>query len=65
MNAPGQQRTGWYDGSWASGADRAVREWATTDRRKSPIFDDDEVIGFGLQTRDNGRKPFILAFDPI
>jgi hypothetical protein len=31
---------------------------ATADGRKSPIFYDDEVIGFGLQVRDNGRKTF-------
>ena len=29
--------------------------------RKSPIFYDDEVIGFGLQVRDNGEKPSRLA----
>jgi hypothetical protein len=29
---------------------------ATTKARKSPIFNDDEVIGFGLQVGDNGRK---------
>jgi len=29
---------------------------ATAEGRKSPIFYDDEVIGFGLQVRDNGRK---------
>jgi hypothetical protein len=28
----------------------------TTEERKSPIFYDDEVIGFGLQVRSNGRK---------
>ena len=30
--------------------------------RKSPIFYDDEVIGFGLQLRDNGRKTFTLDY---
>jgi hypothetical protein len=29
---------------------------ATTEGRKSPIFYDDEVIGFGLQVWDNGRS---------
>jgi hypothetical protein len=33
---------------------------ATTEGRRSPIFYDDEVIGFGLQVRDNGRKTFTL-----
>jgi hypothetical protein len=35
---------------------------ASTERRKSPIFFDDEVIGFGLQVRDNGRKTFTLDY---
>jgi hypothetical protein len=35
---------------------------ATTEGRKSPIFYDDEVIGFGLQVRDSGRKPFTLDY---
>lgn len=35
---------------------------ARTDGRKSPIFYDDEVIGFGLQVRDNGRKTFTLDY---
>jgi hypothetical protein len=35
---------------------------ASTARRKSPIFYDDEVIGFGLQVRDNGRKTFTLDY---
>ena len=35
---------------------------ATTEGRKSPIFYDDEVIGFGLQVRDNGRKTFTLDY---
>ena len=29
--------------------------------RKSPMVYDDEVIGFGLQVRDNGRDTFTLA----
>ena len=33
-----------------------------TQRRKSPIFYDDEVIGFGLQVRHNGRKTFTLDY---
>ena len=28
--------------------------------RKSPIFMDEEVIGFGLQVRETGRKSFTL-----
>lgn len=35
---------------------------ARADGRKSPIFYDDEVIGFGLQVRDNGRKTFTLDY---
>ena len=35
---------------------------ATAEGRKSPIFYDDEVIGFGLQVRDNGRKTFTLDY---
>jgi hypothetical protein len=31
---------------------------AAVEGRKSPIFYDDEVIGFGVQVRDNGRKTF-------
>ena len=40
---------------------------ATTEGRKSPISIDDEVIGFGLQVRDNGRKTFTLdyTFEPV
>ena len=30
--------------------------------RKSPIFMDDEVIGFGVQVRDTGRKSFTLDY---
>jgi hypothetical protein len=30
--------------------------------RKSPIFYDHEVIGFGLQVRDNGRETFTLDY---
>jgi hypothetical protein len=29
--------------------------------RKSPIFYDDEVIGSGLQVRDNGRETFTVG----
>ena len=35
---------------------------ATPEGRKSPIFYDDEVIGFGLQVRSNGRKTFTLDY---
>lgn len=35
---------------------------ATTDGRKSPIFYDEEVIGFGLQVRDIRRKTFTLDY---
>jgi hypothetical protein len=35
--------------------DRFVKS-ATTGGRKSPIFMDDEVIGFGVQVRENGRR---------
>ncbi len=31
---------------------------ATTGGRKSPIYMDDEVIGFGVQVRVTGRKLF-------
>jgi hypothetical protein len=38
-----------------------LTEWsataATTEGRRSPIFYDDEVIGFGLQVRDNSWRP--------
>jgi len=34
---------------------------ATTGGRKSPIFYDDEVIGSGLQVRDNSRKILTLT----
>jgi hypothetical protein len=34
--------------------DRFVKS-ATTGGRKSPIFMDDEVIGFGVQVRETGR----------
>lgn len=40
--------------------DRFVKA-ATSGDRKSPIFMDDEVIGFGLQVRQTGRKSFTLA----
>ncbi len=35
---------------------------ASAERRKSPVFYDDEVIGFGLQVRDSGRKTFTLDY---
>ena len=35
---------------------------ATTEGQRSPTFYDDEVIGFGLQVRDNGRKTFTLDY---
>jgi hypothetical protein len=35
---------------------------ATIEGRCSPIYYDDEVIGFGLQVRDNGRKTFTLDY---
>ena len=41
--------------------DRFVKS-ATTDGRKSPIFMDNEVIGFGVQVRDTGRKSFTLDY---
>ena len=41
--------------------DRFVKS-ATTDARKSPIFMDDEVIGFGVQVRETGRKSFTLDY---
>ena len=41
--------------------DRCVKS-ATTEGRKSPIFMDDEVIGFGVQVRDTGRKSFTLDY---
>lgn len=41
--------------------DRFVKS-ATTGGRKSPIFMDDEVIGFGVQVRKNGRRSFTLDY---
>lgn len=41
--------------------DRFVKS-ATTGGRKSPIFMDDEVIGFGIQVRATGRKSFTLDY---
>ena len=41
--------------------DRFVKS-ATTDGRKSPIYMDDEVIGFGVQVRETGRKSFTLDY---
>jgi hypothetical protein len=41
-------------------ADRFVKS-ATTGERKSPIFTDDEVIGFGVQVRKR-RKSFTLDY---
>jgi integrase len=41
--------------------DRIVKS-ATTGGRKSPIFMDGEVIGFGIQVRETGRKNFTLDY---
>lgn len=41
--------------------DRFVKS-ATTNGRKSPISMDEEVIGFGLQVRETGRKSFTLNY---
>ena len=41
--------------------DRFVKS-ATTGGRKSPILMDDEVIGFGVQVRETGRKSFTLDY---
>lgn len=41
--------------------DRFVKS-ASADGRKSPIFMDDEVIGFGIQVRETGRKSFTLDY---
>jgi Arm DNA-binding domain len=41
--------------------DRFVKS-ATSGNRKSPIFMDDEVIGFGIQVRGTGRKSFTLDY---
>lgn len=41
--------------------DRFVKS-TTTGGRKSPIFMDDEVIGFGVQVRETGRKSFTLDY---
>jgi hypothetical protein len=41
--------------------DRFVKS-ATPNGRKSPIFMDDEVIGFGVQVRETGRKRFTLDY---
>lgn len=41
--------------------DRFVKS-AKTDHRNSPIFMDDEVIGFGIQVRTTGRKSFTLDY---
>lgn len=41
--------------------DRFVKS-ATTGGRKSPIFMDNEVIGFGVQLRETGRKSFTLDY---
>jgi len=41
--------------------DRFVKS-ATAGERKSPIFMDDEVIGFGVQVRETGRKSFTLDY---
>ncbi len=34
----------------------------TTGGRNSPIFMDDDVIGFGVQVRETGRKSFTLDY---
>src|SRR5579872_5695906 len=41
--------------------DRFVKA-AKADGRKSPIYMDDEVIGFGIQIRSSGRKSFTLDY---
>jgi hypothetical protein len=41
--------------------DRLVK-FASADGRKSSIFMDDEVIGFGVQVRQTGRKSFTLDY---
>ena len=41
--------------------DRFVKS-AAANGRKSPIFMDDEVIGFGIQVRESGRKSFTLDY---
>jgi hypothetical protein len=41
--------------------DRFVK-WATTAGRESPTFMDDDVIGFGVQVRDTGRKSVTLDY---
>lgn len=41
--------------------DRFVK-FATTGGRKSPIFMDQEVVGFGVQVRETGRKSFTLDY---
>ena len=41
--------------------DRFVKS-ATTGGRKSPIFMDDEVIEFGVEVRETGRKSFTLDY---
>ena len=41
--------------------DRFVKS-ASTNGRKSPVFMDDEVIGFGIQVRETGRKIFTLDY---
>ena len=41
--------------------DRFVKS-ATAGGRKSPIFIDDEVVGFGVQVRETDRKSFTLDY---
>jgi hypothetical protein len=41
--------------------DRFVKS-AAANGRKSPIFMDDEVIGFGIQVRESGRTRFTLDY---
>jgi hypothetical protein len=35
---------------------------ATAGGRKLPVFMDNEVIGFGVQVRENGQKSFTLDY---
>jgi len=32
------------------------------EKGRSPIFRDDELVGFGIQVRPNGRKSFTLDY---
>jgi len=42
--------------------DRTVRQQPQTKNSGSPIFRDDELVGFGVQIRLNGRKSFTLDY---